>query len=343
MRAQSAVEFLMTYSFVFIIIAAAILIVFLLVAVTRTELKSECVSFSSVDCNFVSFYSPTGPYYSVLTFSITNSQDAPMNVTNTIVSFRSTNFVGICVPNFLYQDQEATCIANITSRVTEGSPVQGFYTINAQFCNSPVVSPISNCTSNASYEGSFYTYSEPVPVPIFSVIAAIGNGTTQLPAYRSVPLLPDSYSVVNNGDWVGKQNKTSIAYALGTTGYGGNYFGINVAPYPSSLYYLNNNAVACSPNYNSTISFAYTGIYLNKSTSLNFSNYAVNAIAVWYLPQGSNIWNSVYGSTLWPTGTARLNFQSETLGPGLEGIAVEWADTCGAGFQSLKLSGNVLS
>lgn len=342
MEAQSAVEFLTTYSFLLIILAAAILIIFFLVATTRTDIKSQCVSFSGVACNFVSFYSGKNTGYSLMTYSITNGQDAPINVTNITVTFRSRNYTGICAPRLLYQGEEATCISNLSATVSYGTPAQGFYAINAKFCNSVVSNPILNCTQKVLYTGTFYTYAQDFPTAIYSVIAGIGNSSIGLVPYNSVPQFPLSNLIVNNGDWVPKMNSTAIAYAFGTIGYSGNYFGISASPFPSDLYYLDNNAVSCSSTDNSTLSFAYTGIYLNGTTSLTFNSYADNAIAVWYLPQSSNTWNSVYGSSYWPANTIGLHSSSVSLNKGLYSVAVEWANTCGPGLQALEISGSTV-
>jgi hypothetical protein len=340
MKAQSAVEFLTTYSFVLIILAAAILIIFTLVGTTRTEIKSQCVSFSTVACNFMDFYSNKAAGYSIATFSITNSQNAPISVANIIVTLNQVNFTGICAPNFLYQGEEGTCISNLTGTLATGAPVQGFFAINAGFCNSLINSRTFNCTQGVSYSGSFYAYSEPFPTTIYSVVAGISNSSSQLASYNSVPGFPLSNFIINNGDWVPKMNSTSIAYAYGTTGWTGNYFGIGASAFPQSLYSMNNNVISCSPSYNSILSFAYTGIYLPSATSLTFNAYADNAIAAWYLPQGSSTWNSIYGSSYWPASSNGLDTASATLGKGLDSIAVEWANTCGPGLQAFQISGN---
>ena len=73
MKLQSAIEFLTTYGFVLIIIAALISLVFLVVGSARTEIPSACASFGGLDCNFLSFYSNVSSRYSVVTLSLSNS------------------------------------------------------------------------------------------------------------------------------------------------------------------------------------------------------------------------------------------------------------------------------
>lgn len=341
-RLQSSVEFLTTYSFVLIILAAAIFIVFAITATTRTNIKSQCVTFGSMDCNFVSYYSPRGASYSLLTFSMTNSQGGAINVTNVTASIGSLNYLGICSPSLVLPGQEATCIINVSGGGAANVAKSGFYAVNAKFCNLPVSVALSNCNQTASYTGSFYTYSVPFPTSIFSVIAAVGNSSVQLPAYTGSPQIPGGYAISNNGDWAGKENGTAIAYAFGTRGYGaGNYFGVGLTTFPSNLYYLGYNAVSCSPSYNTTFSLAYTAIYLNSPAAVTFNAYADNAIAAWYRPNGANTWNSVYGGVYWPVNSVSTPATSTvTLGRGLYSIAVGWANTCGPGLQAFEISGN---
>ncbi len=339
-RLQSAVEFLTTYSFALIVIAVAIAMVFAITATTRTEIKSQCVSFGSVSCDFVNYYSPKALKYSLLTLSITNTQESAMQVNSMSITIGPTSYNGICSPDFMLPGQGATCIANISSSSGPNLARSGFFTINAMFCNLPL-SAGSDCNEPTTYRGSFYTYTIRTPAPIFSAIAAVGNSSVQLPAYNSVPRLPPSYASVNNGDWVGQQSSTAIAYALGTTSYlGRSYLGVGVAAFPSTLYYLNYNAISCTPGYNTTLSFAYTAIYLNAATAVTFNAYADNAIAVWYKQEGSGTWNSVYGSTYWTPSAFGPATNTVSLARGMYSIAVEWANTCGQGLQAFNVSGS---
>ncbi len=339
MKAQSAVEFLTTYSFVLVILAAAILVVFFLVSTTRTEIGAQCSSFGSVTCNLMGYYSNKAQRFSLATFLIANKANGPVNVTNLTVTLREVNYTGVCVPGLLYPGRQASCMANLTTSAAQGLPVQGFYNIRGKFCNSPISNPILNCSEKVSFSGSFYAYSQPFTTPIYAVLAAVGNSTSQIAAYNGMPQLPPGYTIVNNGDWAPKSGSSGIAYAYGTSGWSGNYFGIAATQFPSSLSYLNNNAIACSPGYNSTLSLASTNIYLSSQAAVTFGAYADNAIAAWYLPKGSTTWNSIYNNAYWPANSVSLASNTVTLGKGLYSIEVEWSNTCGAGLQAFQISG----
>ena len=342
LKLQSAIEFLTTYSFALLVLAGAVFVVFTITATTRTDTRSQCVSSGSINCNFVSFYSGSGASYSVFSVSITNSQAAQINVTGMKVSVDSVSYSGICSPNLLMPGQQATCTAGISAGSRRNVPKNGFFSISTRLCNMPYSAYNASCNENVSYGGTFYTYSTPYPTTIFSAIASVGNSSTQLPTYTGNPDLPDGYGIANSYEWVGVQGSGTVAYALGTPGFSpGTYFGIKAGAFPSELYYLNYNSVSCSSGYNSTLSLAYTAIYLNSSASVSFSAYADNAIAAWYKPEGSNTWDSLFGNSYWPSASVG-NEASNTvsLSKGLYSVAVEWANTCGAGLQAFQISGS---
>lgn len=339
MKTQSSLEFLSVYGFLLIILAAAIIIIFAITATTKADIRSQCASFSGLDCNFVNYYSNSVSGYSLAAFSITNGQPTAINVTSANVIVASKNYTGICSPTYMLPGQESTCLFNLSITQGSGTPVTGFYTIYANVCSSPVSALASACSLSAIYGGSFYTYAQAFASPIFSVIAAIGNTTTLLAPYSSQPQVPGSFTVVQDGDWEASWNYTSIKYALGTTGSAGNYLGVNVMQFPSSLYYLNSNAVSCAYPYNSAFSLASTAFYLPANSPVTFNAYAINAIAVYYQANGGS-WNSVFGNSLWSAGGTESSSNTVTLSKGLYGFAVEWSNVCGSGIQAAKISAN---
>lgn len=341
MKLQTAIEFLSVYGFVIVILATAILIAYFFAASDKPDISSQCVSFGSINCNSVGYYSNTGNTFTLL--SITNAQNSPINITNVTVSIAAKNYIGICSPGLLYPGEESTCIANTSKGGSIDAPISGFFTLNVKICGAGLSAPLTSCNQTVAYGGSIYTYSLPLATAIFSVVAAVGNSTSQLAAYNSVPQVPVGYSIVQYGDWEANQNSTAIAYSIGTTAFGGNNFGINTATYPSVLYYLANNAVQCSSPFNSTFSLGYTGMYLSQNTPVTFNAYATNAMAVFYKQQGANSWTSVFTNTLWPlTLPPTYHSTTATLSNGLYSVAVEWSDECGAGVQALEISGNVI-
>ena len=339
-KAQSAIEFMTTYSFVIIILISAILVVFFLVSTTRTDIGAQCTGYGSVSCSLMSVYSRKGSDLSLVTLVVDNGQNSPIDVSNVIVSYKGSNYTGVCSPERLTQGEYAVCLTDMNMGFGVGRAVEGDYQINAEYCNSQLVN-LESCYQKVSYGGSFYAYAEPFQTPVYSVIAGYGNYTSQLPGYTGQPYLPYGYVVVNNGYWTPEIKDNSFTYAYATPGTSGSYLGFSSSEFPNDLYYLNSNSVSCSPPYNTTISIASTNLYLTSQTAVTFNAYADNAIAAWYLPEGSYTWNSIFGNSGWSNAPSfGPESNTITLGKGLYSVDVEWADTCGAGIQAFQISGS---
>ena len=57
MKAQSSIEFLTTYSFLFLLLGIAVSIILFLSSAPVVSVPSQCTSFAGPTCNFVQLYS----------------------------------------------------------------------------------------------------------------------------------------------------------------------------------------------------------------------------------------------------------------------------------------------
>lgn len=339
MKAQSAIEFLATYGFLFIILATAIILITLLATSTGVAVQSQCASFGTVSCNYVDYYIGNG--YSLLLFSITNSQAAPVNVISVNATINSKTWNGLCEPGFLMPGAEATCVVNLPRQGNIGGSESGFYTVNAEYCNAGVGSLNSvECSYEpALYSGSFYTYVSDTKAAVFSVSVARVPSSLQIVPYNGVPQIPSGYQVMQNGDLVAASNALGFGYAYGSGGFVGlDHLGIRTIPFPASLSVLSDSA-ACSQPYNSLYSVAYSVFYVNSPTRVGISAYSNNAIDVYYQYGGSGVWDSMFQSSLWNSNGNNEGGAYVSLASGLYGIAVASAEECGPGVQALAVNG----
>lgn len=341
MRAQSAIDFLMTYSFMFLVLTTTIIIVVYFISAPSSQIPSQCSSFSGPTCNLVYIYTNRSSLYSIVTVSVSNAQSVPINITGFSVAMNGYTYNGFCNPYYLLQGQGSTCAAN-ASFVPPSAAAQGAYAITAQFCNSATsnVGPTTCNYQKVSYGGAFITSPSTRKVIVFSVAAARGPASVQLTPYASSPGIPSGFAVQQNGDWIANQTNGNVSYAFGTYGYSGNAMGVPIVKFPSSLSTLSSNAVACSAPYNSVLSVASTSVYLPSFTPVTFKVDTDDGMEVYYRYGSIGAsWAPVFGSGTWRSQPANVYGPNTIqMAPGVYGFSAEWTNICSAGLQAFIAS-----
>ncbi|MEM3202010.1 MAG: hypothetical protein QW774_02705 [Candidatus Micrarchaeaceae archaeon] len=340
-KAQSSIEFLTTYGFLFIILGIVISVLVFTISIPTTVLPSQCVAYSGPSCSALLFYTNISNSYSVITMLISNGQSMPINVSSVTVIIRSTKSVGVCTPNLIQPGQEAVCEIPIAGASHPGSFIQGFYSINATYCSQPISKISAGCSASSSpitYGGSFSATPSTKHQFIFAVTAYKSPINQQLLPFQSQPFLPASYTnytVMENGDWV-----TNGSYAYGTSSYvGATYLGMRVVPFPQITQYLNNNYIACSAPYNSSLSIAYTTLYFPSGGSASFAIETDDAMSIYYKSATTAVWSNLFSSAWHGQGATPYGPNTITFSSGLSNFAVMWENICAPGVQVLQSSG----
>ncbi|MEM3280123.1 MAG: hypothetical protein QXR29_02570 [Candidatus Micrarchaeaceae archaeon] len=340
-KGQSSIEFLTTYGFLFIILGVVISVLIFALSMPTAVLPSQCTSYSGPSCSALLFYTNTSKGYSVITMLISNGQSMPINVTSVTVIISSTKATGVCTPSLVQPGQEAVCEIPISSAARPGSFVQGFYSINATYCTLPISKIGSGCPSGSapiSYGGAFSATPSTRHEFIFAVTAYKSPTNQQMLPFQSQPFLPatyTNYTVMENGDWV-----TNGSYAYGTSGYvGAVYLGMRVVPFPQITQYLNNNYIACSYPYNSSLSIAYTTLYFPSGGSASFTIETDDAMAIYYKSSATPVWSNIFGSAWHGQRATAYGPNTITFSSGLSNFAVMWENNCSSGLQVLASSG----
>ena len=344
MKSQSSIEFLSTYGFIFLVIGIAVALIFFVASYNGKITSAQCTAFGGLNCNFVGYY-PNATYgYSMVTMSISNAQASPIHITSINITVDGISAEGICAPGFLYQDQEATCIAALSGNTLQTSAHTGTYSIGAGFCVSSG-NDISSSGCNylpSNYTGSFNVYSAGNDTTPFSVAVAYVPGNVQLPALPSSPTIPSNYLIVQNGDMVPSRNLTGFKYAFGTPKYlSDTYFSTNVVAYPSILSVLNSNTIPCAPPYQPVESVAYSAFYMPGSNMVSFQAYSDNAIEIYYKQSSWGNWVNAFSGKGWTTlpNIGTLLSSKNTLSAGYYQIAVDYVNVCGDGMQAVSVNG----
>lgn len=347
MRSQSSIEFLSTYSFLFLLMGVVISVIIFVTNSPSTIIPSQCSALGGPVCNFVQIYTNQSADYSLITFSLTNSQSVPINVTNTIVTVKSSTYTGACTPSFLYPGQSSTCAAQIGAAASTTSLVQGFYQLNAAFCNSGAGSLSSYAACNfelVQYGGAFVTTPSVLRSMVFSVAALQGPSNLQLLPFSSIsasPTQPSNFTLMQNGGWTSNITSGTLAYAFAGKGamLGSSYLGYKTLPYPSSLSTLSNPDIACSSPFNSILSIASTTLYISSAASAPLTIETGGGMNVFYrVAQPGTAWQNSPGSGAWTSGQLSGNqvattFPANTLSlsKGLYNLEVWWTNPCGSG------------
>ena len=339
MKMQSAIEFLSTYGFVFIVIAVVIAVIFFLATSAQTNFSVQCSGFGGFTCNYASYYTNRTYAYTVATISLSNSQSVPLNISNVSMTIGSTTVNGLCSPTFIYPGEVGICAAVFNSISSPGALVRGYYSVGAKYCNGGISSlRQGNCTQPVLYTGAFLAQTTSLRSVVFGAEVALGSGGAGLPSYASLePMhIPTNFVIAQDGDWNTNGTSGNIIYSFGTSGYiGAGYLGTNAVAFPQSTSMLN-NVSACSASASPMISMAYTTVYLH-GTKNSESIETSNAMALYY-DTGSTPWTAILGSASWSSHGLAQYASSTAFGNGLYGIYVEWFSPCGQGLQALNIS-----
>ncbi len=193
LRGQSAMEFLMAYSYLFLIITVAISVLVLYISFPRSTLPTSCSAFSSFSCTDALLIN-TAPGAS-LVLALSDGEPGIINVTyaNSIINYQKSTS-GYCLPSQASDGQTIYCIINFTFTPVIQNVYFGTFSVTGNYCaqaadNLSTVSCPQN--SNFVYSGSFR---------IQSVNQTVGDQTLNALIYNS----PDyMYSVpiqISNGE-----------------------------------------------------------------------------------------------------------------------------------------------
>ncbi|MGC9099258.1 MAG: hypothetical protein ACP5HW_01780 [Candidatus Micrarchaeia archaeon] len=333
MLGQSSIEFLTTYSFLFIMLGILASLIFYFATLPPSMLPESCTAFSGPTCNAAEYYANKSAGYSFFVIALSNSGSTPISVTNITVNVRSNTFTGTCSPSLVEPGMYTLCMAGKNSIAPLGTYIQGFYTLHALACNSGIAKLGLNCNENVSYSGSFALEESQVKPQLFAVGVAAGPEGSSIPSFPNAPYIPSGWSEIENGYWATYPN--GYAYTS-TPQYTGSALGFKLVPFPQVTSMLNGNTL-CTYPYNSALSIASTVIYVPSSRSIGVYLDTGGAAEVYYEEPGSNTWVNVFGGAAWKLQSPTVYSNTITFNNGVVKLAVVWASNC-FGMQALNLT-----
>ncbi len=192
-KAQSAMEFLATYSYALLIIAIALAVLILYFSLPKTILPLECNFFSDFTCTDAALVGNAagGPGASLIIVGIDN-QPGIVNASKFSAYINYANsIVGFCLPSRVTAGQYIYCVANFTFTPKLSSIYYGTFNISANYC-APMAGNLSTAacatSSNFVFGGSVRLQAQ-ASTPITNTINSLISGAPFTFYYAPVTIL----------------------------------------------------------------------------------------------------------------------------------------------------------
>jgi hypothetical protein len=182
-RAQSAIEFLSVYGYVFLIIAIVVAVIALMINVPSSVLPSQCSFYSGFTCSQAALVKNTAG--AALIIQATDAQPGTVstNAFNAILNYRSSA-TGACTPQKVVQGQTIYCVANFSFTPVQTSVYAGTFDLYADYC-APAPQNVSTApcmpNSNTVFGGSVRVQPLPSNVPVNTLINSSYSTTFYIP------------------------------------------------------------------------------------------------------------------------------------------------------------------
>lgn len=205
-KGQSAIEFMSTYSFMFLIVALVLFVVFFLANVPSKTVPAQCSSYGGISCIDAEFMnlSPSG---SKLILLLTSTQPGifAINSFNAVLdNVQSAN--GICSRPALQAGNQTSCVAFFDFNVVFGVLYSGTFNITGNYC-APGAGGISgsSCQIGAGYAygGALAVQASQAPAVHYVKITLTNSQGSATPAPFQQNLTIDSlsYQTYINPTW----------------------------------------------------------------------------------------------------------------------------------------------
>ena len=257
-REQSATEYLLTYSWAFLIAAVVIATLYFFVFAPAGITPTTCTFSSGPHCQDLILGSSTS--LSKMALLLTNTNPFPIISPKITVNITNTPPIqGTCVPNFVLPGGSIICNATISPAISQSALASGTFIISYIPCAG---GNVIACASNQrqSFPGSFNTHSSPLLSPITVNIILTARNTTQL-ALSSV-----------------KDKLTANVKLLGTP-----LSGATVNFTSNSLNAVISPAVSTTDGSGNAVTYIYDPVSENVLVSASFANSTSNTV-IQFLP-----------------------------------------------------------
>jgi len=195
-KAQSAMEYLITYGWAILIIAIAATLLFFYVSAPRVLPPSTCSFVTGAYCNSMVFGTNSVTHNTIVAFFITNTKSVPIEDPTLVININKANSTSyVCSPKYVSPGGSIICqtsyLPGITS--TYGQLYLGSIYLSAQTCAGTYPNLCSS-TVGQTFSGTYNAHVEPLISTTSSITLTAKNatqvtGSGQDPLYAHVTLL----------------------------------------------------------------------------------------------------------------------------------------------------------
>ncbi len=199
MRSQSALDFLSTYSFMFLIIAIALAVLIIYASLPNNVFPLNCEMYNTFGCIDAILTNTTTAGQSQLLVVFSDQVPGIINISSftPTLDFKSAAS-GICTPSVAEVGQRVYCVATFNMGVPAGRIYSGTLKLSANYCASGVSNlSYSNCPSDSNFtyggfiriEASTLPQNElPLSASNFSITVTNTQNSGAIPAHFDVPV-----------------------------------------------------------------------------------------------------------------------------------------------------------
>jgi hypothetical protein len=180
-KAQSAMEYLITYSWAILIIAVIAAILFIYTSAPANLVSNSCSFVSGAYCNDMIIATNLTTHATTVAFFLTNTQIYAIENPRMFVRVSSTNTTSYaCIPNFILAGGSILCTVPVPSNSSIGSLLTGSIYLNATNCGlSSTYATTHNCTNGVqqTYLGNFAGHVQPLVSTKSNLLLKAANNT----------------------------------------------------------------------------------------------------------------------------------------------------------------------
>ena len=178
-RAQAGIEYIITYSWVIVLMIVAVILLFLFSGHSSTVVPSTCSFVDGAYCQQIVLGTNSITHATKLALLLNNRQTYPIVDPVLTVRLNNINTSVACSPSFVLNGGAILCVIDLPVQASLGQLISGTIYLTANYCGvSGVYLAGGNCTDapRQTYLGNFNAHAEPIVSPTATITLTAASG-----------------------------------------------------------------------------------------------------------------------------------------------------------------------